>query len=240
MASCFQRTAAVLLIITLRFPAMAQTTLGVEAGVTNNSPATNIANTASTALATGWGYAIGLTLQQKINAWLSLVALPDLTGKNYALNGTDVRTGVYEKIHNTYLQLPLMVQFSYGRKIQPFINAGPYIGYWLSGRVKGAMPDIFSATNTGALQSFQLIEYNTQYNFDSRRDARWEFGWQAGGGIQYCLNHRYTLFLACRYYQALTDQQKKYMIHQVPFYNRAWTVLFGALMTLKKKRKDAN
>jgi hypothetical protein len=55
-----------------------------------------------------------------------------------------------------------------------------------------------------------------------------------GIGVSYQLSTRYNLFIEGREIQALTDQQKNYMINQIPRYNQTFALTFGWLIRLKK------
>jgi hypothetical protein len=216
----------------------AQISLGLEAGSSNDYLNTNISNRASTAINSETGYSFGLPFRYKILPWLYAGVTPNITQKDYSINRTDSLAGVYARYNNTYLQLPMMAHFVYGKRLQAFANVGIYMGYWFAGHIKGNTPNIFAVTSTNTntgqtIENFQLSAYNEKYIFDSQRDNRWELGWMAGGGLQYKLTGKYIIFWECSYYQSLTDQQKKYMVNQISQYNRTIVFSVGGLYPLK-------
>jgi hypothetical protein len=215
-----------------------QTSFGLEAGMSSGYLNTNITNRASTEITNSIGYTINIPFQFKIKQWLYLETTPGITQKNYSIDRTDSLAGAYETFKNTYVQLPLMAKFVYGNRLQVYADAGFYLGYWLAGRVNGLIPNIFSAmettnSNGQASSSILFSSYDEKYQFNPQTDNRTEFGWVAGVGAQYHVNKKYQLLISCRYYEALTDQQKKYMFNQVPQYNQTLTISAGTLISFK-------
>jgi len=219
----------------LSYSANAQWMLGAAGGATDNFLHTNINNRASTRLNSGIGFFAGIPVQYTLTHWLAIQADPSVIQKNYTLDRTDSLSGAYTTYKNTYLQLPLSLHISYGKKkIKVFATAGAYIAYWLQAHLKGKAPDIFSVTNTSnQSEVFQLSPFNNQYVFDTERDNRFEWGWQAGIGVQYRYTNNRLLFITATAYQSLTDQQKAYMINQVPQYNYTCLLSAGWLYAFK-------
>lgn len=213
--------------------------LGLQAGASSNYLHTNISNRTSTTISSGTGYTIGLLVQQKVAKWLYVQASPNITSKNYSFDRIDSLAGIYTRYNNLYLQLPIVANIVYGKRLKVFADAGIYVAYWLSGREKGKIPNILSVTNsinTGTGQtteSFQLIAFNEKYPFNLQRDNRLEFGWVAGSGLQYQFKNHHAVFVRCSYYQSLTDQQKKYMLNQIPQYNQTFVFSIGYLYPFK-------
>lgn len=226
---------AILCCFICQYPA-AQMFIGLQGGVSINHLNTNTNNRASTSITNIAGYNIGVTFQYRVTDWLFVQAAPNIMQKNYSFNRTDSLLGVYMQYNNTYLQIPLTTHFVYGKRLQVFVNAGGYAGYWLKGQVKGKIPNIFTVANSGAGQQteiFYLTDYNQKYEFNRQRDNRIELGWIAGCGFQYRITKQHFLFAEGTYYQSLTDQQKKYMINQVPQYNQTFVISIGDLYLLK-------
>jgi hypothetical protein len=219
------------LLIVFCISIKAQTSVGLEAGISNNYLNTNISDRVSTVIDYSIGYTVNIPLQYKVKQWLYIEAIPGITQKNYSIDRTDSFAGIYEKFTNSYLQIPLAVKLVYGKRLQAIGDLGIYGGYWLSSRVSGRIPNVFGEDSSGNLQE---DNYNEKYQFDSQKDNRFEFGWVAGIGVQYHINQKYMLIGSCRYYQSLTDHQKTYMINQVPGYNQAFTFVLGAMMAFKK------
>jgi hypothetical protein len=217
----------------------AQTSLGVEGGLSNNRYETNISNRASTVLTNYNGIYVGLPFRYAIHPWLYLTTTPGLVQKGYSMDRTDSLYGEFDQHVNTYLQLPVGVSFVYNwRRLRVSLDLGVYTGYWLSGRVKGKTANIFNITdNIGAngqtSESFLLSDYSNKYSFLSERDNRWEFGWNIGPGLYYHLAGHCWLTGGARLYQSLTSQQKK-AVSPIPAYNQNWIWSIGGLWTLDK------
>jgi opacity protein-like surface antigen len=221
----------------LKTSLFAQTAIGVEGGLSNNSYHTNIDNRAATNLTSLTGVSVNLSFRYKVKSWLYITTAPGVVQKGYSMNRTDSLFGEYDRHNNTYLQLPVGISLTYDwRRFRATLDPGIYGGYWLAGRVKGTIANVFSvADNTNSsgqtTEQFQLSNYDERYSFLSRRDQRWEFGWVVGAGLQYHLSGKYWLTAAAKYYQSLTSQEKA-AVSIIPAYNRTWTFSIGGLWSL--------
>lgn len=227
-------------LLSLTKPSHAQNSIGLEGGMSNNYLVTNISNRTSTIINSGRGFTANILLRHNLYRCLSAELMPGITRKSYSINRTDSLAGVYENFNNTYLQLPIAISLVYGRTLQVTMATGLYLGYWMTGRIKGKTPDVYSVTDSVSssgqvLESFQLKSYDEKYTFNKHRDNRLETGWMLEAGIQYPITHQYWVSAKARYYQALTDQQKDLTINQVPKYNQTWTFTIGIFRMLDKK-----
>jgi opacity protein-like surface antigen len=211
------------------FASKAQTSFGLEAGVSESYLSTNISNRAASSIGYDIGYTINVPVQFKIKQSFYIETLLGITQKNYSINRTDSFAGITQSFVNTYLQLPVMAKYIHGKQFQWFVDAGGYLSYWLSGRQEGTIPNIFGQSSG----FIGLASYNDKYQFNSETDNRLEFGWVAGAGVQYHVNNKYMLTASCRYYQSLTDQQKKYEINEIPQYNQTFTFSIGGMKAFK-------
>lgn len=218
----------------------AQFSVGIEGGYNNNHLITNNANRAFTNYQPMSGFGIGVPVQYAIADWFAIAVDPSLIQKNYSQVRSDFFTGVYENTCNTYVQLPVMAHFMFGGKqLKGFLNTGAYGGYWMSSRVKGVMPNILDVNDGTASSTVYDYEnpysYNEKHVFDKRKDNRFEAGWLAGVGISYSINDRYEVFSEARMLYSFTDQQKKYMLSQVPRYNTTYGINAGILLHFNKE-----
>ena len=214
----------------------AQTSVGVEGGLSDNSYHTNIANRAATQLASKAGYSIAIPLRYRVCRWLYVVASPGLVQKGYSMNRTDSLSGEYDQHTNLYLQLPIGVGITreWGRW-RVGLELGVYAGYWLSGRVKGNTAEIFGSVGANNSEQFQLTGYNASYSFNAQRDKRWEAGWWTGSALQYRMTDTWGLTAGARYYGALTSQDKA-PLSPIPAYNRTWIFSLGGAWSLPKAK----
>ena len=212
----------------------AQTSLGLEAGLSDNSYHTNIANRAATTLASKAGSNVAVPLRYRVCSWLYAIATPGLVQKGYSMNRTDSLSGEYDQHANLYLQLPIGIGLvhRWGR-LRVGLELGVYAGYWLSGRVKGNTAEVFGNAGANNSEQFRLTAYNASYSFNAQRDKRWEEGWWVGPALQYRLNETWGLTAGARYYGALTSQNKA-PVNSIPAYNRTWIFSLGAAWSLPK------
>lgn len=215
-----------------------QVLIGLQLGATYNYLNTNISNSPSSIINKHFGYSIGLPVIYKVTPILYVEVVSGISQKNYSINRTDSLAGIFTEYKSNYLQLSLLPHFVYGKKLQIFMSAGPWLGYWLTGRINGKLPDISAVTASGTTQeneTFQLSTFNENYSFNKKRDNRLELGWTVGGGLKFNFTNAYIIFIDCHYYQSLTDKQKNYMINQVPQFNQTFNLLTGFLYSLKQK-----
>lgn len=218
-----------------------QLSIGFDAGYDRNFLRTDMSGRSYTHNTSKAGFIIGIPIQYRINRTIALLTEPSFAQKNSLVYRTGAFTGVYDAYVNTYWQLPLMIRCMLGRsRYKGFLDLGLYAAYWGWGREKGATPAVLNLSDSiGANgrvdEYFSLISYDRKRAFDSRKDRRLEAGWVAGGGLSYQLNKKYTLFIQARYTGSFTDQQKHYMILQVPRYNETWYISAGGLFLLAGK-----
>jgi len=233
----------VLCIIAGTLTSRAQWSLGLEAGYNKNYLFTNSGFRAFTEYKPEDGFTIGLPVKYTLNDWFGIQADPQFIRKSNRLERSGFFEGVYQKNTNSYIQLPLMAHFTFGgHKLKGFFNLGGYAGYWAASHIKGTQLDVFGQPNVvpDDFQSKRYLDYipgdsyDEQYSFDSRRDRRIELGVLAGTGVSYQLKPRYELFAEGRYYRALTDQQKNYMLNQIPRYNDTFVIQVGCMYRLGK------
>ncbi|MBD2756574.1 porin family protein [Spirosoma validum] len=219
------------------FSAFAQLSVGVQGGYVKNYLNTSTGYLVSTQYAPATGFSIGIPIRYSVNKWLAFQVEPQLIQKNYRLNRTGSLDGLYQTTTNQYLQLPIMGHFSFGgARLKGFMNLGGYAGYWATSTNQGALfafsPQLEDETDeSDALPDYLLQKFNESYTFDGRKDRRLEIGLLAGTGIGYQAG-RYNFFVEGRYYYALSDQQKNYMINQIPRYNQTYALQVGCLYQL--------
>lgn len=213
--------AALLMMTTMQ----AQLKIGLSAGVTNNSLETSSLYRSFEEYNSQQGFTIAIPLQYYFTDWFALGADVSYIQKNYLWKRNDIFSGIYQQTRNGYFQVPLMTHFSFGnQQVKGFVNAGGYLGYWASSRIKGQALNIFDFET--------LYAYQESYDFNSKRDNRWEAGLLAGIGLEYAINTTYSLFVEARYFYGLTDLQKNYMVQQIPRYNSTVAIQVGCLVQL--------
>ena len=222
--------------------------IGFEIGYNNNYLLTNVTDLNSTEYSSKSGGSIGMPIIYKVNDWFSMEANPTFIEKNYSMKRTGYYTGVYRDTKNTYFQVPLMGQFSFGgEKLKGYLDLGVYAAYWSSSQITGAMPNILNQPQYGTyinnsntfsstiFQDYNAYNFDEPYQFNSNVDNRLELGVIIGVGLSYQLKENGKLFIETKYIDATTDQQKKYQQGLVPKYNETYSFSVGYLFQLKKK-----
>jgi hypothetical protein len=210
-----------------------QTSIGLEGGFSSNSFSTAISNRVSTKIFSGKGFDGTLSVRHRLFPWLYITATPTLLQKNYSIERTDSFYGIGQHYRNTFVQLPIGLSLVYGKRFRVSIDPGLYLGYWLSGRVEGGIANIFGVIDsTGSsgqtTERFPISNYNESYQFQNRRDNRWQLGWVLGVGAQYRVSGNYWLVGNTRYYRSLTSQEKS-ITGMGPSYNATWTFSAGVM-----------
>ncbi len=229
-------------------PINSKFSIGFEIGANINYLITNVSDLNATKYTSMKGVNFGVPILYKANDWFSIKATPSILEKNYSMLRTGYYTGIYRDTKNTYLQLPVMGECSFGgEKIKGYIDLGGYAAYWNSSQIKGAMPNILNQpqygtyinnTNTYSstiFQDYNAYNYDEKYQFNTIVDNRIELGLIIGGGISYELNENGKIYIDTKYYYATTDQQKNYQQGLVPKYNETYAFSVGYLYQLKKK-----
>ena len=89
----------------------AQSAIGINTGYTYNHLNTDISNRALTENTNKGGYGFGLQIKHEIKTRLYLQTGIYLLQKNYSFNRIDDYIGIYETFNNSYIQIPLNIQF---------------------------------------------------------------------------------------------------------------------------------
>lgn len=220
-----------------------QISIGIKTGYTNNHLNTNISNRVFTLNKNGSGLGFGFLGNYEINNRIGIEGSIEFLQKKYSLVRTDKYQGVYETSMNSYLQLPLIIQLKIynKKKLAINLNGGFYGAYWTFAKIKGAIPNIFNSAYSvdaggQSIQNLTLALYSERKPFNKLRDNRFEYGWLTGIGVNYNLSKENRVFIKYEYYQSLTDQQKNYMLFQIPKYNQTNFISAGWLVKLHSKK----
>ncbi len=188
------------------FNAFSQLSVGIEGGYNINYLTTNNANRSFTNYGSMNGFNISIPLQYKIADWFAIATAPALVQKNYNQQRSAFFAGVYQNNYNNYIDLPLMGHFMFGgQRLKGFLNVGMYAGYWVSGQVKGVMPNILNITadnnSSNSVYDYENpYSYNEKYTFNTTKDNRWEAGWIGGLGISYKITRKLPGFYGRKYF----------------------------------------
>lgn len=187
------------------------------------------------------GFTVGIPVQYDFFDWLGVRAEVSFVQKGHKMHRTDVWNKLHTDTRNNYLHVPVMARFSFGgQRVRGFLNAGGYIGGWLSSHRKGLAYRYFgdgSDDNSGWITPGNSYEFDEKVPFDSRRDNRFEAGLAGGIGVACRVAPRVEVEVEGRCYYALTDMQKAYMKFQTPRYNTTFVIQAGCNILLGKIKK---
>lgn len=150
-----------------------------------------------------WGWNAAVFGQYNFKDWLGLRAEIEASERNYRFRRSGIYAGTNYIVHNTYVQLPVMAQFSFGgQKVRGFVNAGVYAGYWAAGQYKGTLYDPMLEKTSSV---------NAPYIFQDKKDQRGDFGLAGGLGIEYRFLEHWALHAEGRCYYSFISTTKQYM-----------------------------
>lgn len=164
--------------------------------------------------ANAWGFPVfgtfGFIVQYDVLQWLGVRADLNWTSKSHKVSIP--QTGTDYKVHNGYIQLPIMASFSLGyKKIKGFCNLGIYGAYWASAIKNG---------KEGIANEFLNDRYTSE--FYKCRDQRFDYGLVGGIGVERYFNlfkRDWAWQIEARVYYSTQSTQKHYMRVNDPRYN---------------------
>lgn len=235
------RLSVLCIMLTAADSAAAQWRVGVTAGYSSNTLSMDTGYAYDLRYEARGGFTVGIPVQYDFFEWFGLRADLVFVQKGQKMHRTDIYNKLHTDTRNNYLQLPVMASFSFGgQRVRGFLNAGGYVGGWLSSRREGVMLRFFSdeaGDDTGMISPENRYEFDERAPFDSRRDNRFEAGLVGGVGVSYRVAPRIEVQAEWRCYYALTDMQKNYMKFQTPRYNTTFVVQVGCNVILGKIKK---
>jgi hypothetical protein len=207
---------------------------GLAAGYTNNTLYRGGADLyeATTKWESGHGLTATFVVQYRFFDWLAAQVELGYTQKNFSYKRKlSQMSEVYEYTTNHFLELPLLVHGSFvigDTGIRIFACAGGFAGFWFAGYRKGVAPTVSINAQTNSAPAYEFDEW---YEFDDRRDNRFEFGLAGGMGVQYDFEV-FSIFFDWRFNYGLSDLQKEYYSHYfIPQKNDTWIIRLGVLIT---------
>ena len=200
---------------------------GIAGGWVENTPVITMPNYADDMkYLKNSGYTFGVTAKYNIKDWLAARADLLWVQKNYKMNRTANNNAsiLNSDYTNNYLSVPVMAQVQFGYAFKVFAYFGGYVGYWMSGKRSGqtySMDYLLYGSEESTKYSDETWE------FDSRRDNRFDAGLVYGLGISLNVYDKIVVSAEGRYYYGLTDVQKNYMENLVPHYNTTLAIQAG-------------
>lgn len=125
----------------------------------------------------------GFSFQRKGYQFKDLI-FTDMQG-NYIGKGKSISTF-------DYITLPLLIKASFGKKVQFFVNAGPYAGFLLAQTNRGKVPG-----------QDDHVTHN-----DFKYVNRWDFGFAGGIGVSIPIKEVWAISIEARNYSGILNINK--------------------------------
>lgn len=191
------------LLLAFMLPAEAQWRVGASGGGDYNWFSINKQYLDNFHYEGAWGWNAAVFGQYNFMDWLGLRFEIEAVQKNHRFYRDGRLSGTNYVNRNTYMQLPVMAQFSFGgQKVRGFVNLGIYGAYWIAGRQKGGYYE---------LMSDRQYNLDQAYTFQREKDQRWDFGLAGGLGIEYRFVEHWALHAEARCYYSFISTVKPYM-----------------------------
>lgn len=161
------------------------------------------------------GMNLGLSLLWQPKDWFGLRADIAWTQKPIYQRRVQQANMMYlQMAENNYLQVPLMADFSFGgEKWRGHFNLGLYFAYWTSATVMGMLEGIDDGE-----ESFYLYDYVEPYEFDPRRDNRFDVGYATSVGLSRRVGNHLRLQAELALYYGLRSKFVESTVAPDPLY----------------------
>jgi hypothetical protein len=176
----------------------------------------------------GHGWTAGILARYQIFNWLAAQTEAVFITKNYGYRYSAYGNELSNNTVNSFVEIPLFLNVSirpagggWVTGLRLYANVGGSLGVWAASRETGR--------NLSVVSYNPVYKYDEDYEFDDRRDNRFEYGLAAGLGVQYEKDWA-GVFVECRYNYGLSDLQQTYQYELVPQMNSTWTLLLGFLV----------
>lgn len=193
----------ILLLLSTVFAAsaVAQTTIGVVAGVSGSRPSFRSSDFREYHSAgVGTGYAVGVHLQFDIIDRIGLVFEPAWSVKGWKVN-SQLSDYTWNRIRMHMIDLPALVRYNGGRKqYRYYLNAGPELNFWLGGRGEVGIADQNQGVTNIYPYRLNFGGFRPEMTYMNMMGAnRVQISFVAGAGIQFELKENRFAGLEVRY-----------------------------------------
>lgn len=208
--------------------------LGFEGGYAYNDYSVNTQYAYDMRYTGANAFSIGVPVQLDILDWLGVHMDLQYVQKNNKMYRTHSYDGIYTDTQNHYLQVPVLVNFSFGGdRVCGYASVGGYMGCWLASHRKGvAMTTTApSVTLGGALYRFD--EYR---ELEANHDNRFDAGAAGNLGIRVKIDERMVFFAeGTLYYGLVSTEKTRNLVSPTPRYNTTYALQVGLLFALDRQ-----
>ena len=179
------------------------------------------------------GLEVTVPVQYNCLEWLGLRADLSYLQKGHTMHRTGVYEGMWTDTRDHYLHVPLMLSFSFGgKKVRGWVDAGGYIGGWLSSWQKGvaSIPIGNEPDQEGAFKYYQDVRgyyFDEKVEFLDRRDQRFDAGLTGVAGVGWKVTPLVEVRLEGVCWYSLIDTASRTPDNVAPRYNTTWAIRLG-------------
>jgi len=203
---------------------MAQWSVGVSAGANIDQPRVNTQYAYTRTYSYGAGAVLALPVQYNFRDWVGLVLEP-----NWQYRNTRYSQALWyqEKQHDLYMEVPVMVDFSFGgKKVRGFARVGGYIGGWLA------------SWRDCTLDEWDTHQVIQQQFTDQQR--RLDAGVVGGIGLRWLADRKVSMSLEYRYYYDCLSSEKPHKVGSYNRYDNLHSITLGVHFNLAQPQKESS
>ncbi len=180
------------------------------------------------------GLTVGIPVQVNIYDWLAVRMDLQYQQKNHFLYRTHSYENLYTHTHDHYLQLPVLVNFSFGgERVRGYSSIGGYMGCWLASRRNGAALTCVTPSEELGGAVYDFDEYRT---LERKHDNRFDAGLAANLGLRVKIDERMYFFAeAAVYYSLVSTEKTRDLVSPTPRYNTTYALQVGLLFSLDRQ-----
>jgi len=200
---------------------MAQWSVGVNVGANIDQPRVNTQYAYTRTYTCGAGAVLALPVQYNFLDWVGLVLEPNWQYRSTRYNQAQ---WYEEKQHDLYMEVPLMVDFSFGgKKVRGFARVGGYIGGWLASWRDCTMDG----------REYEVI----QQQFTDQQ-CRFDAGVVGGLGLRWLTDRKVSMSLEYRYYYDCLSSEKPHKVGSYNRYDNLHTITLGVHFNCVQPQKE--
>ncbi len=180
------------------------------------------------------GVSAGVPVQVDIKDWFAVRMDLLYLQKNHTMHRTHSYDAIYTNTCDHYLQLPVLLDFSFGGKlVRGYVGVGGYMGCWLASHRDGRTVSVANVTTYLGGGCYEFDEYR---KLDKRHDNRFDAGLAGNLGLRVKIDESMSFFAETNIYYGLVSTEKtKNLIAPNPRYNTTCTIQIGLMFSLDRQ-----
>ncbi len=180
------------------------------------------------------GITVGVPVQLDVVDWFALRMDLQYVQKNHKMYRTHAFQELYTNTHDHYLQLPILLNFSFGgEKLRGYVGVGGYFGCWLASHREGVMLAMSNTSNSLGGTPYSFDEYRP---LDAKHDCRFDSGLAGHLGLRIKIDERMAFHAETAFYYGLVSTEKiENIAAPTPRYNTTYSLLIGLTFAINRQ-----